>query len=86
MISRSDYINKKESLGEIPFHNHLLEIGDISISMRFRWANNRIWRNEVTKRLHCYTFFLYKQLHFPSQPGVANEIWENEAENCLAVA
>ena len=33
-----------------------------------------------------YTFFFYKQLHFPSQPGVAKEIWENEAESCLAVA
>ena len=30
--------------------------------------------------------FFYKQLHFPSQPGVAKEIWENEAESCLAVA
>ena len=33
-----------------------------------------------------YTFFFYKQLHFPSEPGVANEIWENEAESCLTVA
>ena len=31
-------------------------------------------------------FFFYKQLHFPSQPGVAKEIWGNEAESCLAVA
>ena len=35
--------------------------------------------------LLTYTFF-YKQLHFLSQPGVAKEIWGNEAESCLAVA
>ena len=28
----------------------------------------------------------YQQLHFQSHPGVASEIWENEAESCLAVA
>ena len=28
----------------------------------------------------------YKQLHFPSQPGVASEILEKKAESCLAVA
>ena len=33
-----------------------------------------------------YRLFFYKQLHFPSQPGVAKEIWGNEAESCLAVA
>ena len=33
-----------------------------------------------------YTHFFYKQLHFQSQPGVASEILENEAESCLAVA
>ena len=32
------------------------------------------------------TLFFYKQLGFPSEPGVANEILENEAESCLAVA
>ena len=32
-----------------------------------------------------YTLF-YKQLYFPSQPGVAKEISGNEAESCLAVA
>ena len=31
------------------------------------------------------THFFCKQLHFPSQPGVAKEIWENEAESCVAV-
>ena len=40
-------------------------------------------------RLHVYdvmyTFF-YRQLHFLSQPGVANGFWENEAESCLVVA
>ena len=47
----------------------------------------------------CFNFFFprvravfslhiifYRQLHFPSQPGVAKESWENEAESCLAVA
>ena len=32
-----------------------------------------------------YTFF-YRQLNFPSEPGVTNEILENEAKSCLAVA
>ena len=32
-----------------------------------------------------YTFF-YRQLNFPSEPGVSNEILENEAKSCLAVA
>ena len=30
--------------------------------------------------------FFYRQLNFSSQPGVANEFCENEAENCLVVA
>ena len=33
-----------------------------------------------------FTHFFYKQLNFPSEPGVANEILENEAKSCLAVA
>ena len=28
------------------------------------------------------THFLYRQLNFPSEPGVANEILENEAKSC----
>ena len=28
----------------------------------------------------------YRQPNFPSEPGVANEILENEAKSCLAVA
>ena len=40
----------------------------------------------VCMRVCVCTHFFYKQLHFPSQPGVAKEIWENEAESCLAVA
>ena len=30
--------------------------------------------------------FFYRQLDFSSEPGVANEFWENEAESCLVVA
>ena len=30
-----------------------------------------------------YTFFFYRQLDFSSEPGVANEILENEAKSCL---
>ena len=30
--------------------------------------------------------FFYRQLDFPSEPGVANEILENEPKNCLTVA
>ena len=36
--------------------------------------------------VNLITHFFYKQLHFPSQPGVAKEICENEAESCLEVA
>ena len=32
-----------------------------------------------------YTFF-YMQLNFQSEPGVANEILENEPKSCLAAA
>jgi len=32
------------------------------------------------------TYLFYRQLHFSSQPGVANGFWENEAENCVVVA
>ena len=32
------------------------------------------------------TLFFYRQLHFSSQPGVANRFWKNEAESCLVVA
>ena len=32
-----------------------------------------------------YTFF-YRQLDFPSEPGIANEILENEPKSSLAVA
>ena len=31
-----------------------------------------------------YTFF-YRQLDFSSEPGVANEILENEPKSCLTV-
>ena len=31
-----------------------------------------------------YTFF-YRQLDFPSEPGVANEILENEPKSCLTL-
>ena len=32
------------------------------------------------------THLFYRQLNFPSEPGVANEILENEPKSCLAVA
>ena len=32
------------------------------------------------------THFFYRQLDFSSEPGVANEILENEAKSCLTVA
>ena len=41
--------------------------------------------NHTYAKFFDYTFF-YKQLDFPSEPGVANEILENEAKSCLAVA
>ena len=33
----------------------------------------------------AYTFF-YRKLDFSSEPGVANEILENEPKSCLTVA
>ena len=35
--------------------------------------------------MQLYIFF-YKQLDFQSQPGVANDFCQNEAESCLRVA
>ena len=32
------------------------------------------------------THFFYRQLDFPSEPGVANEILENEPKSCLTIA
>ena len=40
-------------------------------------------REKFCIRIHI---FFYRQLDFSSEPGVANEFWENEAENCLVVA
>ena len=36
-------------------------------------------------RCFLYTFF-YRQIDFSSEPGVANEILENEPKSCLTVA
>ena len=33
-----------------------------------------------------YAHFFNRQLDFSSEPGVANEILENEVKSCLAVA
>ena len=33
-----------------------------------------------------HTHFFYRQLDFSSEPGVANEILENEPKSCLTVA
>ena len=39
------------------------------------------------KVLHSHAhIFLHRQLDFPSEPGVSNEILENEPKSCLAVA
>ena len=37
-----------------------------------------LWKKMV------YIFF-YRKLDFPSEPGVANEILENEAKSCLVL-
>ena len=39
----------------------------------------------ISSDLRLWFTFFCKQLHLPSQPGVAKEIWENEKESCLAV-
>ena len=36
--------------------------------------------------LNFVTHFIYRQLDFSSEPGVANEILENEPKSCLKVA
>ena len=46
------------------------------------WMVNEI----VAIMVDTGTLFLYKEIHFSSQPGVADEFWENEAEGCLVVA
>ena len=42
----------------------------------------RSLKKNIAIALHIF----YRQLDFPSEPGVANEILKNEAESCLAVA
>ena len=42
-------------------------------------------QRQSNKFLKVHIFF-YRQLDFPSEPGYANEILENEPESCLAVA
>ena len=56
----------------------------IAIQIIFTW---------YTKKLRLYiegdtviTHNFYRQLDFPSKPGVDNEIFENEPKSCLAVA
>ena len=46
------------------------------------------WVKSDTAKVHenVTHFFFYRQLDFSSEPGVANEFWENEAESCLVVA
>ena len=49
------------------------------------WGGESLWF-VVAGTSWATHFLFYRQLHFSSQPGVANGIWENEAENCLVVA
>ena len=62
--------------------------------LKLELRNSKIWTSKKKPIEGIYdilSFFLsshifYRQLHFSSQPGVANGFWENEAENCLVVA
>ena len=38
-------------------------------------------KNDLSKR-RLSKEYTYRQLNFPSEPGVANEILENEAKSC----
>ena len=40
----------------------------------------------LMESLKVDTIFFYRQLDFPSEPGVANDILGNEAKSCLTVA
>ena len=46
-----------------------------------------IWENYgfFHKTVYISTVF-YRQFDFPSRPGVANEILQNEPKSCLTVA
>ena len=50
---------------------------------------NDIWdlkKSILFIRKQSITHSFYRQLDFQSEPGVANEILENEPKSCLAVA
>ena len=51
--------------------------------MKIVQEGSRGEQGESCKSLHI---FLYRQLDFSSEPGVANEILENEPKSCLSVA
>ena len=59
-----------------------VKIGFYKVKLNFFIDLFKVLEREKHGLLHIF----YKQFHFPSQPGVAKEIWGNEAENCLAVA
>ena len=56
------------------------------------WIQNLDQQKKAIEGIYdILSFFLsshifYRQLHFSSQPGVANGFWEDEAESCLVVA
>ena len=54
--------------------------GDVTINFHINTT-----KFVVFEVFFSYTFFC-RQLNFPSKPGVANEILENEPKSCLTVA
>ena len=73
-------------LGLEPVENNKIFVpyNDRQISnIRSKWWNlYNVCSIMTAKLLHLF----YRQLDFPSEPGVANEILENDAKNCLTVA
>ena len=71
--------------------NKNMKLGQVSPQTEFTTAEGlgrmvgelSIFRNSCNFR---YYIFFYRQLDFSSEPGVANEILENEPKSCLKVA
>ena len=79
-------------MGDIEAMFHQVYIPESQRSfMRFLWwPGVDVYRGVEDYEMCVHSFgathFFYRQLDFSSQPGVANEVLENEAESCLTVA
>ena len=55
------------------------------ILKRQYFPENDLLKSLIDIRTEAVHFFFYRQLNFSSEPGVANEILENEPKRCLVL-